>query len=125
MRSQLLFLFLMALVAPASSFAQYLDNQEFMWQQISSPLPKPTVLEITPKGLIVGEYNTIYNTERYNGLVLSKDLGQTWNRIGPEKRAINDISYEKGNFTKIGKHKVGKKGADITKYYTTLISVVD
>jgi murein DD-endopeptidase MepM/ murein hydrolase activator NlpD len=77
--------------------AQELENREFFWKTAASPLPKPTVIEVTPKGLVVGEHNTIHGSERYNGLVLLRDKVNDWERIGPNGRAITDITYYKDN----------------------------
>ena len=64
---------LFLLLNPMASFAQTLDNNEFNWQARVSPLPGPTAIEITPKGLLLGEYDTTLRVDKYNGLAILKD----------------------------------------------------
>ncbi len=56
------------------------------------------VLEITPTGVLAGEFDTrVYlNPPPFNGLYFSRDSGKTWDSIGLGKRGVLDLKYFNG-----------------------------
>lgn len=53
-------------------------------------------IEVTPSGILTGEFDTRSWLHPYNGIRLSKDLGETWEDNGLEGKKITDIKYYKG-----------------------------
>ena len=56
------------------------------------------VLEPTPIGILAGEYDgrTTLEPPPYNGVLFSRDFGETWENIGLNKRGILDLKYYDG-----------------------------
>lgn len=50
-------------------------------------------IEIAPFGILLGEYG---HPGDYSGMHLSRDNGETWEKIGLEYRKVEDIAYDNG-----------------------------
>lgn len=53
-------------------------------------------METTPWGIAAGEYDSRIWLNPYNGIFISKDLGNTWVPFGLSGRGITDIEYANG-----------------------------
>ena len=62
-----------------------------VWSKVLDA-PNYTALANTPRGLIAGEFDTRLNLSPYNGLIISKNLGASWNNLGLQGRGITDIA---------------------------------
>ncbi len=58
-----------------------------------------TVIGTTPFGILAGELdNRIWlDPPPFNGVYISKDLGETWTKLGLEQAGIKDLAYAAGN----------------------------
>lgn len=64
------------------------------WERASPDSTKLSVLETTPWGLLAGENDTRLWLKPFNGIYVTKDLGQTWAQLGLSQRGITDIHYD-------------------------------
>lgn len=57
------------------------------------------VLESTPKGLLVGEYDgrAMLDPPAHNGVFFSPDFGENWEKMGLSGRGVLDLKYYEGN----------------------------
>ena len=72
---------------------------EAAWEKISSiNANRITSLEKTPWGILAGEFDsrTFLQPPPNNALFLSRDSGETWEKIGLDERGILDIKYYAG-----------------------------
>lgn len=51
-------------------------------------------VKVLPNGIAVGEFDARAWNGPYNGLYLSRDLGETWEQIGLAARGITDIDFD-------------------------------
>ena len=65
--------------------------QEGVWILTENFSNALTSIETTPWGIAVGEFG---NWQSFNGIYISKDLGNTWKKSGLEKRGVTDIAYD-------------------------------
>lgn len=67
------------------------------WTQTTLTKPYLSTLINTHFGVYVGELDLRGVTNKYNGLYVSKDLGEVWNEVGEKlnKRGITDLFYDK------------------------------
>ncbi len=52
-----------------------------------------SVVETTPWGIMAGENDGRLWSGPYNGIFLSKNLGNSWQKVGLENRGITDLAY--------------------------------
>lgn len=64
--------------------------QEGVWILTENFSNALTSIETTPWGLVAGEFG---NWQLFNGIYISKDLGNTWTKSGLDKRGVTDIAY--------------------------------
>lgn len=55
-----------------------------------------SAVEVTPSSILVGEMNTMVWKYPYNGIYISNNLGQSWNKLGLQDKGITDIKYDEG-----------------------------
>lgn len=67
--------------------------QTIQWEPIPLDINFPTSLETTPWGLAMGEDDSRIWTNPFNGIYLSKDLGNSWHIKGLGDRGITDLHY--------------------------------
>lgn len=63
------------------------------WVNIGISNTKIQPLKTTPWGVVAGEFDSRAWLNPYNGIYISKDLGNTWNKYGLAGRGITDIDY--------------------------------
>jgi murein DD-endopeptidase MepM/ murein hydrolase activator NlpD len=51
------------------------------------------VVENSPWGILAGEYNQLIWKNPYNGILITRDFGDTWEEIGLERRGVTDIKH--------------------------------
>ena len=66
------------------------------WESITAPSNKIATVEVTPEGLIAGEFDDRMWLNPYNGLYLSGDSGSNWTRIGLQGKGIKVLKYKNG-----------------------------
>jgi murein DD-endopeptidase MepM/ murein hydrolase activator NlpD len=54
---------------------------------------KVAALETLPQGILAGEYDTRTWNSPYNGVYLSRDLGESWVELGLGGRGVRDLAY--------------------------------
>jgi murein DD-endopeptidase MepM/ murein hydrolase activator NlpD len=79
-----------------STTIQGTNTQNLTWQKLDSTPLHISSIETTPYGLILGEYDTRLWTEPFNGIHISKDLGETWQIHALGDRGVTDLKYYKG-----------------------------
>lgn len=73
--------------------AQVLDN----WQTLSLNGKVFSSVETTPFGIMVSENDSKIVDSPYNGVYLSKNLGESWQTFGLESRGVTDLAYDGSN----------------------------
>ncbi len=70
---------------------------EDLWTQTTLTKPYLSTITNTHFGVFVGELDLRGVVNKYNGLYLSKDLGETWEEVGEKlsKRGITDLFYDR------------------------------
>ncbi|MBU1970291.1 peptidoglycan DD-metalloendopeptidase family protein [Patescibacteria group bacterium] len=69
-------------------------NQEIgSWQPLSTP-KNFKAFEVTPWALYGGEFNSNWDSNPYNGVFVSYDLGETWQESGLANRGIFDLALD-------------------------------
>jgi murein DD-endopeptidase MepM/ murein hydrolase activator NlpD/photosystem II stability/assembly factor-like uncharacterized protein len=69
------------------------ETGEGAWTKLQTEASLFTSLEITPWGVMAGERDSRTWLGPHNGLWISKDLGDTWERRGLAGRGVTDIKY--------------------------------
>lgn len=73
----------------------YKSNANVLWEKVNLPKPYITNVQNTHFGVIAGEFDSRAFLNPYNGVVITKDFGDTWRELGLAKRGITDIFYNK------------------------------
>ncbi len=55
---------------------------------------RTSAIEILPYGILVGEFDGRPWLNPYNGLFLSRNLGETWTELGLSERGITDLAHD-------------------------------
>jgi len=66
------------------------------WTAVSAPSNKIAVIEVTPEGMVAGEFDDRLWLDPYNGMYLSEDSGTTWIRIGLRGKGVKFLKYKAG-----------------------------
>lgn len=85
-------LILGGLILSLSNNLFYVQASEGIWKK-SFDNKYIVSIENTPWGIMAGEKDTRTWNSPFNGIYLSKDLGDTWNEFGLFERGITDIKY--------------------------------
>jgi murein DD-endopeptidase MepM/ murein hydrolase activator NlpD len=89
-------------------------GQEGAWINIG-PTKWISSVTTTPWGLLVGEHDGRGITDSYNGVFMSKNLGETWQPAGLQNRRITDVYYNEGRIYVASKQTVeGKNGVFVS-----------
>lgn len=89
-----LFIALLGLTT-SQAHALTINQEGGTWQLLDPPKTFYT-LEVTPWGLYGGEFNSNWDSNPYNGVFYSKDLGQTWQESGLFDRGVTDLAFDNG-----------------------------
>jgi len=84
-------LLILVAVGIASTYKTY--AQESSWTSVFDNYYVSCV-ETTPWGLLAGEFDPRVWLYPYNGIYISKDLGQTWKDLGLKDKGITDIKHQ-------------------------------
>lgn len=71
---------------------QTVTAQEPSWSRVFDNYYISSI-ETTPFGLLTGEFDTRVWENPYNGIYISKDIGETWKPLGLEAKGITHIKY--------------------------------
>lgn len=71
--------------------------QDGVWTQTPTQSLYLTSVETTPWGVATGEKDTRTWLNPFNGIYITKDLGNTWSKLGLDSTGVTDITY--GNQT--------------------------
>lgn len=67
--------------------------QAAVWEKTNLQSTTISSLEASPYGLLAGEFDDRIWNNPFNGIYISKDLGQTWEQLGLAGHGIKDIKY--------------------------------
>ncbi len=90
MKHTFLKILVFCLIPVVSTFYIKAKAQEGVWILTESFSNALTSVETTPWGLTAGEFG---NWQSFNGVYISKDLGNTWAKSGLDKRGVTDVAY--------------------------------
>ena len=77
-----------------------LAQEEGALVKMSPDSLRTSTIEILPYGIMVGEFDGRAWKYPYNGLFLTRDLGQSWVKVGNlDGRGVEDIAYDKTSGT--------------------------
>jgi murein DD-endopeptidase MepM/ murein hydrolase activator NlpD len=79
-----------ALVAPFTNIAM-----AETWTKMRDDLYCSSLIN-SPIGLLLGEFDTSLRPSSYNGVIVSKDLGNTWTNLGLGGQAVTGLAYYNG-----------------------------
>lgn len=66
------------------------------WTLFPTPSSKIHCLEVAPEGVLAGEFDDRAWLYPYNGIYLSSNEGQTWQKIGLEGKGVKNMKYKDG-----------------------------
>lgn len=70
--------------------------QATTWEKTNLQSTTIATLENSPYGLLAGEFDDRIWNNPFNGVYISKDMGQTWQQLGLAGHGIKDIKYFDG-----------------------------
>ncbi|AHB40544.1 MAG: hypothetical protein UV83_C0008G0004 [candidate division WWE3 bacterium GW2011_GWE2_43_18] len=64
------------------------------WTAVSAPSNQMAVIEVTPEGIVAGEFDDRLWLNPYNGVYLSGDGGISWSKLGMQRKGVNVLKYK-------------------------------
>ncbi len=91
-----LFLTIVLIVLAAHNLMKYTNKiiyaQEISWPKIFNNYFISS-LDVSPWGVLAGEYDTRLWTNPFNGVYISRDMGVSWTEIGLSGRGVTSVKY--------------------------------
>ena len=81
----------MLLVTPKKLLAE-----EGAWIKSSPADVRVERVETTHWGIMAGEFDARVWKKPFNGILISKDLGESWKQVGLDERGVTDLDYKDG-----------------------------
>lgn len=85
-------LFFTVAIRPVKVSALTVDQESGTWKKLATPV-NFYAMEVTPAGIFGGEYQP-YSINLYNGIYVSKNLGDEWSPTGLRQRGVTGIAYD-------------------------------